>query len=341
MLNDKPKVNKFLLALIICLALASHYQSIRLVQLSNKNKDSIKKILSYVDHLEKRVLNKIDNQYFKNYTRLKNSNNQLLIKQREYDDNFRRINSSMISSDLEFGLISGPIPTAHYRCDDQEGRVLKDDMIGQNHGQTKHSMNKLSIAGHLNGAVHFFHREECVNIDTLTEDILNDDQGTWTLWVNRNYGEDGHLISFSDNDSDSYFGIALRFPGILSFGFQGRGREPGWQGTAKLFEESHEWIHFALVQDGIAPKFYKNANEVEFEYLLDSDRSYWFNQFPNFDSGRIGCLNKFNSEENFFYHGKIDDIRYYSQALSPKEIKLIYNQGVGTEDTFIELKYPQ
>src|SRR3989344_5328974 len=79
------------------------------------------------------------------------------------------------------------------------------------------------------------------------------------------------------------------------------------------------WIHIVFVQDGTNWKFYLNGSSS----TLSGTNSGYSTNHLTVNVVRIG----YSSWASEYFSGLIDDVRVYNRALSPDEIKRLYNMG--------------
>lgn len=216
-------------------------------------------------------------------------------------------------------------PFAHYKCDETEGFLLRDSGYGQAMGVSAHNLRNISTTGVIDHGVQLNGSNECIYINDLQADLLNDSQGSWSFWIKPDLDKVGAVFSVGSSKQDEVFMVQIRNDHQLGFGFSGPAN--AWFYEAKVLDDSKEWIHIAIVQDGKNPVIYRNGVLVRAAQLEVYDSKKWFADFPNLDNGRIGCLNHSQRGDNTFYRGAIDDIRYYKRVLSAAEVEAIYKNN--------------
>jgi hypothetical protein len=88
-------------------------------------------------------------------------------------------------------------------------------------------------------------------------------------------------------------------------------------------DDSHKWIHWVGVYEpGVALRLYKNGTLVN-----SNTTSIPASQFNSSQNVNIGRWPTAGADTNGYWLGKIDDVRIYNRALSPDEIKRLYNMG--------------
>ena len=259
-------------------------------------------------------------------------------------DEFRVYNGNPFNASPNSGKTDTiTVPTSAHTSDANTKLLLHMDGDETDSGNTGHTVtnNGVSFGGfEFNGA------DEYINVDALQTDIASDTIGSIVFWFNKdditdedthifalgdtNAGTDNFIVSTDYTDSNSEIKIFYRISSTNT-----------WVWILTSVIESTTWYHFAIVQDGIRPKFYLNGVDVTSsgEWNKEINTTLWFAGLSGIDNGRIGCSNYNNGGNQFFFPGKIDDFRYYKTALSPTEVANIYYEGTGTEtDAYAHFK---
>lgn len=161
---------------------------------------------------------------------------------------------------------------------------------------------------------------KCNNTQILTPIAGNISQGaTLSLWINLPKDSSGNNIFPSSSEvvvADQNSQLALGF-------FNGAHSIITCNGFAKPIMTNlkdtlkNDWNHIAVIRDGDNIKGYLNG----IEYPLTGSQE-WTHSEPYFS---IGC--RYSSGWTSYYNGQVDDIRLYHTALSPEEVKELYNCG--------------
>ena len=91
------------------------------------------------------------------------------------------------------------------------------------------------------------------------------------------------------------------------------------QGTWHSFGITHNGTTSILYRDGVA-----NTN-----FTTSTDTSIWVNDLPSLDNCRIGCINRNGTGNGDFFNGNVDELSYWSRALTASEISTLHNSGNG------------
>lgn len=92
------------------------------------------------------------------------------------------------------------------------------------------------------------------------------------------------------------------------------------------------WTHLALVQDGVSPQLYVDGVAVAQTFLVPNNDQKWLNDMVGFNTINIGRFLTSDLNQNYF-DGLIDEVSYFSSALSSSDMLSIYNSGVPTDLT--------
>jgi hypothetical protein len=95
---------------------------------------------------------------------------------------------------------------------------------------------------------------------------------------------------------------------------------------------SETWIHVAATYDGTTPRLYVNSVEQSYEFQDSGSGSY--------TSGDTLTLGARDSGLANLLTGSVDDLRLYGAALTPRQIKVLYNGGSGTGEALQDLFTP-
>jgi hypothetical protein len=156
--------------------------------------------------------------------------------------------------------------------------------------------------------------------------------GTVSFWFQcTNPGQDGTILSYStDGSMNSLFTFGIHLQKVLvQYKYPNLGYNPDVIGSTTL--AANQWYHVAVVADGASlMKIYLNG-QLEAAVLekneTSADGSEWFaditgaTSYDHFVS--LGALRRGAQQEGFF-SGKIDDVRFYDRALSQNEALLLF-----------------
>jgi hypothetical protein len=174
--------------------------------------------------------------------------------------------------------------------------------------------------------------EEHVNIDTLVSPLSTTTKGTWTGRVKMTDATPAayeYLVSFSETADDYGIKVAVGTAGKLWAMVEG---DPagGWlwvlQTDAQAFT-SGVYAHWGLIQDGVEPVIKINNVKVAQTFLVSGDKTFWFNDIPTIDNGRLGNMNYDGAGEGYHLDGLQDEMRFWNTNLSDAQFTTHYNGG--------------
>ena len=219
-------------------------------------------------------------------------------------------------------------PYAHYKLnDDAANTTVTDDGTGANNGTCDVNTSTISATGKINECFDF--NENTIQINSVVSGVASDTTGTVAMWFESQSGVDKYLLGFG-NSSTNMFGIKFGDSGIKKVTcFTYPASAWSWTSGSVL---SDGWHHFAVVQNGTAPKFYIDGVEDTTALNVSSNPSAWCDDSSDaLDTTFIGAR-AFSGGADTKFTGMIDDIRYYQNlTLSATNISAIYNYGSGTE----------
>jgi len=201
---------------------------------------------------------------------------------------------------------------AHWTCDEGRGEVLQD-LSGNGNDGTIHGARWVSSGdGH---ALKFDGVDDYVDCGAgesldLTGPLTLQ---LWAMPTAANRGEPGIAGKFFNSYAITYYGDAYFY--ISSGGNKASG--PTRVGT---------WSHLAATFDGGTLRLYVNGLEVEASPTRFPTVNHGGNFYIGCVFGQEGSPDP-NLRRTAFFPGLIDDVRVHSQALSPREILLCYNEG--------------
>lgn len=139
-------------------------------------------------------------------------------------------------------------------------------------------------------------------------------------WWYHDTAKDAYLLGRFDGTDDQLDIITFTSSDTLQFdvGHAGGNRlQPSTTGIT-----SGQWYHTVAVFDSFGPtaKIYLNGS-------LEASVTGTVDNFATGDGPWIGA----RSDSNGFTDGQIDDVRIYSKALSPAEVRQLYNWGRGVD----------
>lgn len=173
--------------------------------------------------------------------------------------------------------------------------------------------------------------DEYVNIDTVLTALASTTVGTWSFWIKPVDATPSAVempLSFSDTSANAYLHFLINTNGRIQYISRIAAEIKCSLRTDVAAFSDGVWSHFALVQDGVSPVLYVNGVAVAQTFIVSTDKTWWFNDDPNLDNGRIGDSNRNNLGEVLHFNGNIDEVIFVNRALTQPQIADIYNLGV-------------
>jgi len=164
--------------------------------------------------------------------------------------------------------------------------------------------------------------------DNFITSYGSDTQGTVSAWV------------YCENVSAANFPIfTLRNNGITKYlrfmQYQGRLWAGLWDGAWDWILDTdnsdlsiNTWHHVALTHNGTTPILYVDGVAPAQAFTISNDITTWFNSVA-VTKAEVGAF----STASQWFNGKIDELAYFSTALSAAQIAAIYNSGVPADLT--------
>lgn len=177
------------------------------------------------------------------------------------------------------------------------------------------------------GASHFNGVTTLVNLDSIVPYLVDDDQGTWSVWINpadSAPSSSQRIIGFGDTDGQTRLLMELFTDGkIKVFCENASVNEWGLETDNSI---GSGWTNIMLVQD-VSPIIYINGIAVDQTFNLSTDKTVWYSQMSaTMDNGRIGCLNFNSAGDDTFYSGLVRGFKIWHTALSSDEVTEEYDR---------------
>ena len=171
--------------------------------------------------------------------------------------------------------------------------------------------------------------DDYIDCNSASSSISGDNEGTVSLWLQPNDIVNGQrIICFSaSTQTRQYLNLTL-----TASGFQVDMRTSSFSTTGfSVITDVNPfslgtWIHLAIVQDGVSPQLYVDGVAVAQTFTVPDNDQKWLNDMGSFDSINIGRLFTSDLDQNYF-DGLVDEVSYFSSALSSTDIETIYNNG--------------
>lgn len=217
--------------------------------------------------------------------------------------------------------------------------LLRDISGNRNHGTLTGSMTMADwLIGRNGYALDLDGTDDHVSVDGLVTQLANDTRGTVALWIKIAANDnDEHLVFTISRDVDGtrtefFISIDMRSTAVDQLDVRLRldGTDQWSNQTLDNSLDAHvgNWLHVAVVQDGISPVIYFNgASQLPF-FNPDTDKTKWFKAILTdatspADTANFGLLET-NGSDVVPFAGHFDDVRIYNRALSSNEIRELF-----------------
>ena len=162
-----------------------------------------------------------------------------------------------------------------------------------------------------------------LNLNSIVANFANTTTGTFAALVKTDdYLTTQEIISFGDTDADTRIQFDINTGTLRAL--VGMAGITQWAlDTDNIIFTSGNWIHVAIVQDGVSPILYVNGIGVAQAFSTSTNKTYWFNNLAGLDNGRIGCGNWNNGGNAVFFNGIIKDIVIVNSILTPTQIRCL------------------
>ncbi len=172
--------------------------------------------------------------------------------------------------------------------------------------------------------------DDYIDGTSAIDTIKTNTQGTISAWVKISSGG-STIFNISDVSTTRRY-IMLHITGTQKLYGQLRnngGNTSGWIIQTDDALSLDTWYHVAVVQNAVSPILYVNGVEVAQTLVVGDQDHRWINGlgFVSANNLNIGRLKTSDLNQNYF-DGLIDEVSYFSSALSSTDIETIYNGGV-------------
>ncbi|MFW5864224.1 MAG: LamG domain-containing protein [bacterium] len=220
----------------------------------------------------------------------------------------------------------------HYKMNDNAANSTVTNNAGSPDGDfmsggVSDNTENHDVTGQINGALDFDGTDDYVDTSILAGNVLNTDF-TIAFWVKFDDGQPAantHIVG-TMNDPNDRFQIMIMSTGSIFCEYKVDDEFYTVQTDAgSIADGATGWHHFAAVYDSQnnIKKAYLDGNEAVSSSYSGNPANFGLN--ANIYLGHHYLSSCFA--------GQMDDVRFYSEALSTAEISTIYSGGAGTEET--------
>jgi len=215
---------------------------------------------------------------------------------------------------------------SHWLMNDDEANTDVLDNKGSNDGILTNAGNTedVSVEGKINKALNFDGANDVINCGH--DSSLSSEEFTFSAWVKPSaFGSYNMIMGQGSSLWQKYFWIGSN--GHIRAYWAHTDTAATSQSSTLISLD--EWTLVSVVFKNDTFYLYKNGEEVD--YSAQTTGIGTPNDYSALDFA-IGATNNGTS----LFTGKIDDVRIYDTALTPYYIKLLYNNGAGTEDENVQ-----
>jgi len=165
-------------------------------------------------------------------------------------------------------------------------------------------------------------------INYIIDQLSNVTASSFAAWIKtKDATITQEIISFGDTDADTRIQFDIDGAGLLRALVGVTGTVQWALDTDDTVIINNEWTHVALVQNGTEPVLYVNGIAVAQTFSVSTDKTFWFNDMPGLDNGRIGCGNWNSGGNANFFHGLINDVRIDIGIWTAREVSQIFSKS--------------
>ncbi|MHA1280018.1 MAG: LamG domain-containing protein, partial [Candidatus Helarchaeota archaeon] len=201
------------------------------------------------------------------------------------------------------------------------GEVIDSSGNG-NHGVGVGATPPTTGAGKFGNGGVFDGEDDYVSIPHTSGNSLDitKDKITLSAWIKPKTVSGDHKIFYKSEDNSKGYGLAIYHNKLESYVYTSSGVISTRSVSGKTDLNINEWYFVTCVYDGKKAQLYLNGNPYgEAQYgsgnILSANHSL-----------HIG---KYDVAEMLYFDGVIDEVRIYNRALSPAEVRDLYNWAPG------------
>ncbi len=215
-----------------------------------------------------------------------------------------------------------PGPEAHYPF---AGNA--DDISGNSHHLTVSGASLTTgRKGAANHAYNFNGTSDFIN-STVLVTPMKTSTGTFSVWLkpdNFLVGGTERIIGFYDESTDRLITMHMSSGRLFATNWEaGFNWATSTDGT--VFSED-TWTHVGLVALSNDFILYAGGVAVAQSFSNEADKNEWIDTLAGVDLARLGSRKWNNAAEDQLYAGDMDDIRFYTRALSAAEMAMLASE---------------
>jgi len=227
-------------------------------------------------------------------------------------DEVRIYNRALSPEEIRFHYSRGG-PVGYWKFDEGSGNIAYDSSGNGNHGTLVNGPTWTS--GKFGSALSFDGVDDYVEIPTTAGGSLDPDVLSVMAWIYVS-GETTSVQRIFQRTSCTY-GLFTSSDGLTIYFYVDTGNAGGaWKSVSYTVPSIRKWYHVVGTYDGTSMKLFING-----ELKAQTSQSYAVN-----NGGATAYIGSADPTQQFF-NGTIDEVRIYNYALTPDEIRLLYNAG--------------
>jgi hypothetical protein len=151
--------------------------------------------------------------------------------------------------------------------------------------------------------------------------LTSDTSVSFSFWLNVNdYASNDHYIfsDLSSSGTDRRLGIRITSSGYFAIDVSSNGTNIDSSIYSSAISKN-QWIHYVVVLDGTSYNLYQDGSSVYTDTLTQTLSA----------GGRsliMGRAGDYNPATNYYFDGKIDQVRFFSSALTSTQVTELYEE---------------
>jgi hypothetical protein len=214
-----------------------------------------------------------------------------------------------------------PTPDGWWKCDDNAANTNVADSSGNSYTLTSvNNTSAMTATGVIGTALNFDGSTEYAR---RTSNTFTDSSGSVTAWVKMDTQAASNyvLVSSDEAGATKYINCMAITSGGLFFYSQRNADVTSDTLTGNTVMTTAEWYHLACTSNGSTIVAYVNGIQQTLTETSGSNSGDWFGDTADRDNLVIGAL--YRDTVSGYFDGVIDDVRVYSETLTPDQVKYL------------------
>jgi len=217
-------------------------------------------------------------------------------------------------------------PVAHWKMNDNAATTAVVDSKNAYNGFAARNTSNITVAGKINTALSFNGSSDFIDLGTS---FPASDVFSLCFWMGNKGTDKVAYIWARNTNRDTWANLGIVWAGSNL-------HIATCEVAPSSIQEEYVVASYASISNGDHLAFvfnyptctvYKNGNSTPIATLT-------FTFHFNMNSGANTVMGRGGAYNDYYFDGTLDDVRYYSSALSAADIAKIYNAGTGTELDF-------